>query len=183
LRQAIIDFDADGRLSLQGLPTCAPEQVAEVGVEEAQARCAGAIVGSGRIDAVIEVGSLLVDATSSLTIFNGPRQEGHPTALLHAQVTTPTTQTFAILAPIERIRGEFRYRVTIDVPSIAGGRGSISLIKAEVGRRYSFAGKQRSYVSARCRDSILRTRGYFAFEDGTVIAGAVEKFCRALPQR
>jgi hypothetical protein len=183
LRRAVIDFDADGRLSPRGLPSCAPEQVANATTEEARALCAGAIVGRGRIEAVISLSSGPIEAGSPLTIFNGPRQDGLPTAVLHAHITSPGTQTFAILVPIERIRGEFRYRVTLDLPPIAAGLGSLSLIEVEIGRRFSFEGKRRSYVSARCRDGILRTRGYFAFEDGTVIAGAVEKFCRALPGR
>lgn len=184
LRKAIVDFDADGRLGTRGLPSCAPDQIANATVEEARQICANAIVGRGRIEAVISLSSGPLESGSPLTIFNGPRQpNGMPTAVLHAHITSPGTQTFAILVPIERIRGEFRYRVTLELPPIAAGLGSLSLIEVEVGRRFSFEGKRRSYISARCRDSILRTRGWFAFEDGTVIAGAVEKFCRALPQR
>lgn len=183
LRTAIVDFDADGRLSPRGLPSCAPEQIANATTAEARATCAGAIVGRGRIEAVISLSSGLIEAGSPLTIFNGPRQNGMPTAVLHAHITSPGTQTFAILVPIERIKGEFRYRVTLDVPLIAAGLGSLSLIEVEIGRRFPFEGKRRSYVSARCRDGILRTRGWFAFEDGTVISGAVEKFCRVLPRR
>jgi hypothetical protein len=183
LRQAVIDFDADGRLATRGLPSCAPERIAAASVAQARSRCGGAIVGRGTLGARIAVGSLLVDATSPLTVFNGPRQDGHPTAVLHAQVHSPTTETFAVLAPIERIRGQFRYRVTIDVPPIAAGRGSLTRLQARIGRRYRAGGKRRSYVAARCRDGIIRTRGRFTFEDGTVIAGAVEKFCRSLPSR
>lgn len=183
LRRAVVDFDADGRLSARGLPTCAPERIENATTEEARETCAGAIVGRGRIEAVISLSTGLIVAGSPLTIFNGPPLEGRPTAVLHAHITSPGTQTFAILVPIERIRGEFRYRVTLDLPPIAAGLGSLSLIQVELGRRYSFEGKRRSYVSARCRDNILRTRGHFTFEDGTVIAGAVEKFCRTLPPR
>jgi hypothetical protein len=115
-----------------------------------------------------------------LTIFNGPPLDGGPTAVLHAQTTVPGTQTYAILVPIERRGGEYRYRATLDLPLIAAGLGSLTFVEVELGRRYRFQGKSRSYVSARCGDGILRTRGRFTFEDGTVIEGAVEKFCRAL---
>lgn len=183
LRQAIVDFDADGRLSVSGLPSCAPAQIENATTEEARQTCKGAIVGQGRIEAVIALSNGLIEVGSPLTIFNGPRQEGNPTAVLHAHITSPGTQTFAILVPIERIRGEFRSRARLDLPLIAAGLGSLSLVEVELGRRYKFQGRQRSYVSARCGDGILRTRGYFRFEDGTVIAGSVGKFCRALPQR
>lgn len=183
LRQLVVDFDHDGRLSVAGLPTCAAERIAQASAEEARQLCGGAIVGEGRVAVVVALSSGLVEASSPLTVFNGPPQDGRPTAILHAHFTEPGTQTFAITVPIERRRGEYRYRATVDLPPIAGGLGSLSRIEVELGRRYRFGGKSRSYVSARCRDNILRTHGRFSFEDGTVIDGSVEKFCRSLPAR
>lgn len=183
LRQLVVDFDHDGRLSVKGLPTCPASRIATASVEEARRLCRGAIVGKGKVAAQIELSTGLIEASSPLTIFNGPPIEGRPSAVLHAQTTEPGTQTFAIPAPIERVRGEFRYRVTIDLPPIAAGLGSLSLIEATIGRRYKSGGKNRSYVSARCSDNLLRTRGRFSFEDGTVIDGAVTKFCYSLPRR
>jgi hypothetical protein len=182
LRQLVVNFDHDGRLGVAGLPTCPPQRIAAASTEEARQLCASAIVGSGRIEATISLSSGPVIAHSPLTIFNGPRdEEGHPTAVLHARTTSPGTQVFAIVVPIEKRRGEYRYRATVDVPVIAAGLGSLTFIEAKLGRRYRAGGKDRSYVAARCRDGILRTRGRFDFEDGTVIEGSVEKFCRALP--
>jgi hypothetical protein len=178
LQQAVVDFDRDGRLSVAGLPTCAPEAVAEASTEEARATCRSAIVGTGHISAVISLESGPVKASSPLTLFNGPPLNGSPTAVIHARTTVPATQTYAILVPIERRRGDFRYRARLDVPPIAGGRGAITHIDVQIGRRYSAGGDRRSYVSARCSDGILRTHGRFSFDDGTVVDGSVEKFCR-----
>lgn len=179
LQQAIVDFDRDGRLSVAGLSTCPPQRVAQASTEEARRTCPGAIVGSGRVDATIALASGPVPATSPLTIFNGPPLAGHPTVVIHARTTVPGTQTYAILVPIERRPGPFRYRATLDVPPIAAGFGAITHLRVKIGRRYSARGKRRSYVSARCSDGILQTHGRFAFEDGTIVDGAVEKFCRA----
>lgn len=177
LEQAVIDFDRDGRLSAGGLPVCRPEQVAAASTAEARQTCAGAIVGSGRIEALIELPGGTVPASSPLTIFNGPPVGGDPTVVLHARTTVPATQTYAIVVPIERRRGAFRYRATLDLPSIAGGLGSITHVAVKVGRRFSSGGRQRSYVSAHCSDGILRTHGRFSFADGTIIDGSVEKAC------
>jgi hypothetical protein len=179
LRQAIVDFDRDGRLDVSGLPTCPPERIAEATTEEARQLCRGAIVGSGRIEALVALAGGLVPASSPLSVFNGPPENGHPTVVLHARTTVPGTQTYAILVPLERRRGEFRWRATLDVPPLAAGLGAITGIEVEIGRRFSAGGKRRSYVSAHCSDGILRTHGRFSFEDGTVIDGSVEKFCRA----
>lgn len=179
LRQALIDFDRDGRLSVAGLPTCAPESIANASVEEARRICHGSIVGKGHVEALVSLSSGDVPASSLLTIFNGPPLNGRPTAILHAQFTVPATQTYAIVVPIERRRGEFRYRARIELPPLANGLGALTHLDVEIGRRYRAGGKPRSYVSARCSDNVLRTHGHFSFEDGTVIDGQVEKYCRA----
>jgi hypothetical protein len=178
LRQALIDFDRDGRLSVAGLPSCAPESIDQESTEEARAICSGAIVGTGHVEALISLDSGPVKARAPLTIFNGPRLDGLPTAVLHAQTTVPGTQTYAIVVPIEQRRGGFRYRARIDLPPIAAGFGAITHLDVEIGRRYRVAGARRSYVSARCSDNILQTHGRFSFEDGTIIDGSVEKYCR-----
>lgn len=178
LQQALVDFDRDGRLSVAGLPSCAPESIDQASTEEARAICRGAIVGTGHVEALISLDSGPVQARAPLTIFNGPRLGGLPTAVLHAQTTVPGTQTYAIVVPIEQRRGGFRYRARIDVPPIAGGFGAITHLDVQIGRRYGAAGKRRSYVSARCSDNILQTHGRFTFEDGTIIDGSVEKYCR-----
>lgn len=178
LRQALIDFDRDGRLSVAGLPSCAPESIDQASTEEARRTCRGAIVGTGHVEALISLESGPVQVRAPLTIFNGPRLDGLPTAVLHAQTTVPATQTYAIVVSIEQRRGGFRYRARIDVPPIAGGFGAITHLDVQIGRRYDAAGKRRSYVSARCSDHILETHGRFSFEDGTIIDGSVEKYCR-----
>lgn len=179
LQQALIDFDRDGRLSVAGLPSCTADQVANAGTAEARRICRGAIVGTGHVEALVSLASGTVRAASALTIFNGPRLDGNPTAILHARTTVPATQTYAIVVPIEPLSGRFRYRARLELPAIAGGLGALTHIDAKVGRRYRVAGQPRSYVAARCGDSIMRTHGRFSFEDGTVISGQVEKYCHS----
>jgi hypothetical protein len=179
LEQAVIDFDRDGRLSVAGLPTCPTERVAEAGTAEARRACAGAVVGTGSIEALVDFGGNAVAASSPLTLFNGPRLDGDPTVIVHAHFTVPATQTFAIVVPIERRPGGFRYRATLDLPPIAGGLGAVTHVDVDVGRRFSAGGRRRSYVSAHCSDGVLRTHGRFTFADGTIIEGSVEKACTA----
>ena len=179
LTQALIDFDRDGRLGVAGLPACAPETIDEASTEEARASCRGAIVGTGHVEALVSTGAGDVPARSKLTAFNGPRLEGLPTVVLHARTTVPGTQTYAIVVPIEKRRGGFRYRARIDLPPLAAGFGALTHIDVKIGRRYRAGGKQRSYVSARCSDNVLQTHGRFTFEDGTIVDGLVEKFCHS----
>jgi hypothetical protein len=178
LKQVIVDFDRDGRLDVAGLPTCAPERIAEASVEEARSLCKSAIVGTGKLEALVSLPSGTVPTGSALTLFNGPRLEGHPTVVIHARISVPATQTYAIVVPIEKRPGEFRYRVTMNVPELAGGLGAITHISVKIGRRYTAGGVKRSYVSARCSDHILRSHGIFTFTNGLVIEGVgLEKYC------
>lgn len=178
LQQAVIKFDRDGRLDVAGLPRCAPRAIADADTEQARRICRRAIVGTGTVGAQIPLGFGTVNASVPLTIFNGPRLEGNSTAILHAQTLLPFPETYAVVAPIEQVRGRYRYRVTIDVPPIAGGLGKLTRLSVSIGRRYRSGGRNRSYVSARCTDNVLETHGHFTFDGGTVIDGDVEKYCR-----
>lgn len=174
VERIVIDFDRDGRLSAAGLPSCSPEEISTVSPEEARGRCAGAMVGTGRIRALIAVIGASVPAGSRLTLFNGPRQGDDPTIVLHASIAS---QTIAVVIPIERRRGAFRYRATLAVPPIAAGFGAITHIDFKLGRRFQAGGRKRSYVAGRCSDRVLDTRGRFTFADGTIIDGSVERSC------
>jgi hypothetical protein len=179
LQQIVLDFDRDGRLDVSGLPTCAPESVAEASVEEARSVCKGAIVGTGKIEALVGLASGPVPTSSPLTLFNGPRDaEGHPTVVVHARTTVPATQTYAFTVPIEKRHGEFRYRATVNIPPLAAGLGAVTKLSVKIGRRYTAGGVKHSYVAARCSDHILRSHGAFTFANGLVIEGVgLEKYC------
>jgi len=181
LRQLVVDFDRDGKLSTRGLPTCDPELLRTATPEEARAICAPAIVGRGHLEALLErEGQPSAKVESLLTLFNGPRENGHPTAILQARISEPFTEVFDVTIPIEKRRGNYRYRATIDLPAIAAGRGAITHVDGDIGRRWRFAGKRRSYISARCSDGILSTHGRFTFTAkpyDTVVDGSIDKAC------
>lgn len=181
LQHVKVEFDRDGRLTTAGLPVCRPGRLEGTTSKQAQNRCRGTIVGSGRVGAAVTVPGLRrVELRSPLTLFNGPRQNGHRTVIAHAQSTFPLFETYVIVISVERRRGTYGYRASFDVPPIAGGFGALTLLEAKVGRRYNAGGEERSYVSARCADGILQTQGAFSFADGTVIYGSVYKGCRSL---
>jgi len=183
LEHVKIDFDRDGRLTTAGLPVCPVAKLEGATTAQARKRCGGAIVGTGHVGAAVTLAGLArIDIRVPLTLFNGPRRGGHPTVLGHARAPFPISETYVIVAPVERVRNRvYGYRSEFDIPPIAGGFGSLTRIDAKLGRRYRFRGRKRSYVSARCSDYILQTRGYFSFADGTVIYGSAFKACTPRP--
>lgn len=183
LEHVKIEFDRDGHLTTAGLPTCPASRLEGATTAQARRRCRDAIVGTGHVAAAVTLAGLArIDLKVPLTLFNGPPRDGHPTVLGQARAPFPISETYVLVAPIERIHsGVYGYRTEFDIPPIAGGFGSLTRIDAKVGRRYRFGGRERSYVSARCSDYILQTRGYFSFADGTVIYGSAFKACTPRP--
>lgn len=182
LEHVKLDFDRDGHLTTADLPVCAPSKLENATPEQVRSRCSGSIVGTGHLAAAVSLGGLArISMSSALTIFNGPRQDGNPTAVLHAQAPFPVSETYVIVAPIERRKGIYGYRTEFDIPPIAGGLGSLTRIDAKISRFYRAGGVERSYVSARCSDYVLQTQGYFSFSDGNVIYGSVFKACSPRP--
>jgi hypothetical protein len=179
LQHVKLDFDHDGHVTTAGLPTCMPAQLEGATTPQARQRCGTAIVGTGRLGAEINLAGIAqLELHAPLTVFNGPRRNGDPTAIVHAQAPFPVSETYVIVIPIERRQGLYGYRASFDIPPIAGGLGSLTYIGAKLGRLYKHGGEQRSYISARCSDYILQTKGYFSFADGNVIFGSVFKTCR-----
>jgi hypothetical protein len=182
LRRIRLDFDRDGRLTTAGLAVCRPGQLEGTTTKQARARCGGAQVGSGHVEATAGIPFLgRIDVRAPLSIFNGPRQGGNQTVVAHAHTTVPVPETYVVVIPVERRRGAYGYRATFDLPPLVGGLGALTHIDAKIGRRYRAGGRERSFISARCSDGILQTLGYISFADGTVISGSVFKACRALP--
>lgn len=178
-RHAKLEFDHDGKLTTAGLATCPPSRIKGATPDQARRRCRGAIVGTGHVGAVIALpGRSRVEGLEPLTLFNGPRQGGNPTVVAHTWSTYPTVEIFVVVVPIEKRRGTYGYRARLTVPEIAGGYGVLTHVDAKIGRRFRSHGANRSYVSARCSDYILQTRGRFSFADGTIISGVVYKICQ-----
>jgi hypothetical protein len=178
-QRAILEFDRDGKLDTKGLATCPPGRIQNATPKQARRRCRAAIVGTGHVRAAITLpGRRRVDVRAPLSLFNGPRQGGKPTVVGHTRSTYPKVETYVVVVPIEKRRGLYGYRADITIPEIAGGYGSLTHVDAKIGRRFRSGGAKRSYVSARCSDYILQTRGFFSFADGTVISGVVYKTCQ-----
>lgn len=180
LQRVLIDFDRNGLLQTKGLAVCQPSKLENTTAPVARKKCKSAIVGRGTASALINFPDQApIPATSPLTIFNGPKQGGNPTAIVHAYLTIPAPTTFVIVAPIRRAHGPYRYEVTSDVPPIAGGYGSVTHFDFKVRKTFSSKGKRVSYTSARCTSGRLQAQGTFTFGDGTSLSGSVFRPCKA----
>lgn len=178
LEQAVLDFDRDGLLSTRGLGVCPPARIERSSVAAARRKCKSALVGTGTVAATVLVEGRWLRVRAPLSLFNGPKPAGALASVVaHAQPISLPGEIYVVTIPIEKTRGDYGYRATIEVPEIFNGTGVLTHVDAKIARRYRAGGRERSYVSARCSDGSLAVHGRFSFDDGTVIDGAVEKFC------
>lgn len=186
LRWLEIAIHRSGRLFTRGLPTCSAPVLQSTSSEGALERCAPARVGRGSFRADVALGGEEIPATGKILAFNS-RRAGKPSLLLHLFASVPVRFTFVVPLQIgHRKEGEFGTLLRARIPKLGGGLGSITKIDLEIGRRYSFGGKRRSYVSAACAapdglpGGIFRfARGSFRFEGHRQIRIPIVRDCLA----
>jgi hypothetical protein len=181
-----IKLNRNGTLYTKGLPTCSPALVQSTSTNEAKSRCGGALVGHGSFTADIALGTTKpVTATGEIVAFNGRRQ-GKPALLLHFFGGAPVRFTLVVpLRIAHRADGEFGTVLRTRIPKLANGFGSITQIDLTLERRWSFAGRSRSYISAACsapsgfsKVPFPFAQASFRFEGHAAISSTLEKVCR-----
>jgi len=164
----VLEFDKHGALDTTGLAVCTKGKLVATDVPAARRACKEAIVGKGFGSAVVkfpEQGPIKVG--SPITLFNGPKKGRDDTIIAHAHLDYPGPATFIVPIVIEKInKGVYGYRVLVKIPKIAGGYGHPIAGSAKVGRKWTFKGREHSYINARCETGHFLVRGEFSFKPG-----------------
>jgi hypothetical protein len=181
-----IKLNRNGRIYTKGLPSCPPSRLQSTSTSEARSRCGNALVGRGSFQAEVELGTNNpVAAAGEVLAFNG-RVAGKPGLVLHFFGGAPVRFTLVVPLRIGHHRdGEFGTVLRTRIPRLANGFGSITQIELSLGRRWRFAGKPRSYLSAACNAPagfpvvpFTFAEAKFRFEGHSEITSALEKTCR-----
>jgi len=181
LERSVFDGDKDVIVSVRGLPVCRIAQLRAVETKTAEAVCGDAILGRG--SATVEVAfpeQKPFDSTGPLIFFNGGERDGAVKVLAYSYVSVPAPTAVIATAEIKRVNnGPYGLRVKTRVPRIAGGAGSFVAARFGMRRVYTYKGKRRSVISARCPDGLIRAKGVFTFSDDTALSGSVVRTCTA----
>jgi len=181
LEESVFDADRDVVVDVEGLPICRIGQLRAVETRTAEAACGEAILGRG--SATVEVAfpeQKPFDSTGPLIFFNGGERGGVVKVLAYSYVSVPAPTAVIATAEIRREhKGPFGLRVETQVPRIAGGAGSFVAARFSMRRVYTYKGKRRSVILARCPDGLIRAKGVFSFSDDTVLSGSVFRTCTA----
>jgi hypothetical protein len=181
LEEASFDADKDLFVSAKGLPACRIDQLRARSAKEAEAVCGDAILGRG--SATVEVAfpeQTPFDSTGPLTLFNGGERGGVVTVLAHAYVNVPAPTAVVATVRVNRVsKGSLGLHISVDVPKIAGGSGSVVAANFSARRVYTYKGRHLSVISGRCPDGKLQGKGTFVYSDGTRLSGGLVRTCRA----
>jgi hypothetical protein len=180
LRTLTLEFDKHGSVETRGLQKCTMAKLVATTTQRARTTCKDAIVGTGFGTALIQLPEQRpIEASSPLTLFNGPIKHGNPTVLGHAHLDYPAPTTYVILIEIQKVHhGRYGFKTVAEFPKIANDYGSPISGHLTIGREWTYKGKTLSYANAHCADGRLQAKAEFSFKDGSFVQGTVFKPCK-----
>jgi hypothetical protein len=185
LREITIAMNRAGKVFATGLPTCEASRLHQTSTEAALRICRPALVGHGTFAAKVDSSDApLIPARGKVLVFNS-RIGGRQGMLLHLYGSVPVRAAFVLPFKVERrSKGEFGTVFSTRIPTLAADLGYVTEIKLTIGRRYRYAGKPRSFLSASCAApagfsdvpyQLAKTT--FAFSDGTSLTSRLTRDC------
>jgi hypothetical protein len=178
LQELTFRFDRSLAINTKGLPACNPkiQSLARVRVEN---RCRTALVGDGSMDVEIAFPEQAPIAQPSKTVlWNGGIKAGVTRLYAATYLTVPTPAALISTIEIKKIRdGRLGMEMTISIPKIAGGSGSVTDFNARIDRRFSRRGRSASVATLECPDGKVRTDASASFADGTMLEGRLIRTC------
>ena len=164
LRWLEVEIHRNGKLSGEGLPVCPATALQSTSTQTAMARCGSSLVGRGSFSADVDLGRGVL-ASGKILAFRS-RRGGKEALLLHLFASLPVRFTLVVPLKIsEKKGGQFGTVMQARIPRI-GGIVSVTDIDLTLGRRYTYGGKKRSYVSAACSAPAGLNLAIFPFARG-----------------
>ncbi len=185
LREITIAMNRAGKVFAEGLPVCDASTLQRTSSEAALRLCRPALVGHGTFAAKVDSQNApLIPATGKVLVFNS-RIDGKQGMLLHLYGSNPVRVAFVLPFKVERrSRGKFGTVFSTRIPTLASDLGYVTQIELTIGRRYRYAGKPRSFLSASCAapagfpGAIYQlAKTTFAFADGTNLTSRLTRDC------
>jgi hypothetical protein len=168
LESVIADFDKNIQVNAEGLPVCTEGQLTARTTAAVKKACRNSIVGSG--EGEVEVAfpeQPPFTARGPIVLFNGGIHGGATLLLIHTYVAVPAPTAVVVKVKLTRIhRGHYGTHVVAEIPRIAGGAGSVTQFKFTVNRKFTYRGKEESYLTASCPTGRYYAEGKILFTDG-----------------
>ena len=179
LKSFVLETDKNGTVDAKGLPTCKGGRLEATTTATAEKACKSSIVGKGITDVTVEFAEQKpIPINSKLLLFNGGVSGGKTTLFIHAYLSSPVAAAIVTTVKIKKKKnGRFGTQSIATIPKIAGGAGSVTKFSLTVNKKFSYKGKKKSYLNAKCPDGHLDAQGEAIFSDGTKAKGSVVRAC------
>jgi len=179
LTHVLIEGDKNVSIDTKGLPVCASGQLQSRDTSAAKAACDKALVGTGTTTVEVQFPEQKpIDVDSELLVFNGGQKGGVTTLFIHAYFSAPVTGAIVTTVKIKPIKnGRYGILSTATIPKIAGGSGSVTSFSLKINRKYTFKGKKKSVISAKCTDGKIQAKATAQFTDGTAATAGIIRGC------
>lgn len=173
------------RFSGDGLPSCPIGRIRNTTDDQALERCGPALVGHGRLEAVLLLPHQApLPVHARLLAFNGRASDGGTAVWAHVFSARPPA-SFVLPFVMRAGPGSFSKALVADMPRSAGKWAHLTGFEMTLGRRYGDAGARRGYLNASCPAPPRFTAGYFylariayEFADGGGIGNSIVRACR-----
>jgi hypothetical protein len=175
-----LQVDRHLRIETSGLPTCTPRKIEAATPTQAMSACGSALIGKGSAAAEVEFPeSAPFSAKGPLLGFNGPLVGGYAEMLYYVYVSVPAPTALVVIAKVAKDSGKYGYGISLTVPKLAGGSGSLTGFEIKIGRKWTYKGKKRSYLSADCPTGSFYNQVEATFGDGTDLTGVFPDSCQS----
>src|SRR5262249_4050585 len=122
-----LQVDRHFRIDTTGLPSCRPGEIEASSPPQAMKACGTALIGKGVASAEVEFPEQApFTAKGPLLGFNGPTIGGLREMLYYVYVSVPAPTALVVLAKVAKDTGRYAYRISLTVPELAGGSGSLT---------------------------------------------------------
>jgi hypothetical protein len=179
IQEVIVETDKNGAINAKGLPVCTSGKLQAQTTAKARAICGPSIVGEGTTSVEVafpEQRPFIIK--SELLVFSGGVSGGKTKVLVHAYLSSPVSAAVVVPVTVTKIHnGRYGLKTVAKIPKIAGGYGSPLSFSLKVGRKFSYKGKQQSYLLAKCPDGHLNAKGVGIFSGGIRLAGSLVRSC------
>ncbi len=181
-----IQVDKHIRIDTAGLPICTVGKIEASTPSQAMKACGPALVGKGSSTVQVEFPeSTPFTATGPILAFNGPSigsgygGHGYPEMLDYIYVNVPAPTAVVVIAKLSKDTGKYGYQVSVAVPTIAGGSGSVTNAEFTINRKWTYKGQEHSYLNAECPDGRFFNQIEVDYGDATNLSGYLVNSCKS----
>jgi hypothetical protein len=150
LRRISIAINRNGHFEPKGLPVCPIDHIQPATTATALATCRASLVGEGFFSAKVLLSQQApFPSAGKIYAFNSVI-DGHPAILAHVYGNKPVPTSFTLPFLLHSSKGTFGTTLSASLPEATGKSAYVTGISLSLFRRFSYRGKQRSYISAGC---------------------------------